>query len=232
MRTMDAMYLEDPTRGSRRYAADLALAGIEIGRAKVRSLMRTMGIEAIYRQPATTIADGSRYKYPYLLRGLSISRTHEVWQTDISYIPMEKGFMYLCAIIDVYSRAIVGWSISNAMDAAWVVSVVKEAVAGYGKPGIINSDQGSQFTSDEYTGYVGSLETVKISMNGKGRATDNAYIERFFRTIKYEKLYLSPASDGLQLYGQCNDYIAYYNEKRSHSQIGKRPPAERLRQAA
>lgn len=226
MRIMDEMYLEDPTRGTRRYSDDLALQDIKIGRDKVRSLMRLMGIYAIYCKPRTTVIDPKAYKYPYLLRGLNIVRPNQVWCIDISYIPMQSGFMYLFAIIDAYSRCLVGWSISNTMESAWVVKTLKQTIDEHGKPEIINSDQGTQFTSVEYTNYIKSLETTQISMDGKGRATDNAYIERFFRTIKYDKLYLHVPNDGLELYQHCKEFIHFYNNKRSHSSIGKKPPIE------
>lgn len=232
MRIMDEMYLEDPTRGTRRYMDDLALRGIFIGRDKTRTLMRTMSISAIYPKPRTTVIDPAKYKYPYLLRGLKIKRPNQVWQIDISYIPMASGFMYLFAIIDVYSRYIIGWSISNSMDADWVVSTLKEAIRVNGRPEIINSDQGSQFTSDEYIGLLKSYKTIKISMDGKGRATDNAHIERFFRTIKYDKIYLEPPVDGLHLHSMCEQFINFYNCKRSHSSIGKVPPIVAYRSAA
>ena len=180
MRIMDEMFLEDPTRGTRRYSADLVQEGVHIGRDKAKSLMRIMGIEAMYCRLRTTVCDPTKYKFPYLLRGLKIERSNQVWEIDISYIPMRSGFMYLCASIDVYSRCIVGWSVSNSMEADWVVKTLKEAVSQKGKPEIINSDQGRQFTSDEYVSYLKSLGTVRISIDGKGRATDNAHIERFF----------------------------------------------------
>lgn len=232
MRLMDEMYLEDPTRGTRRYSDDLRLVDVHIGRDKARSLMRLMGIEAIYCRPRTTVCDPAKYKYPYLLRGLGIERPNQAWEIDISYIPMRKGFMYLCAIIDVYSRCIVGWSISNSMETAWVVKTVKSAVKDNGKPEIINSDQGSQFTSEEYVTYIKSLETVRISMDGKGRATDNAHVERFFRTIKYDKLYRFVPQNGLDLYELCKEYIDFYNNRRSHSKIGKVPPIKLYKAAA
>lgn len=224
MRIMDEMYLEDPTRGTRRYSVELKNYHIHIGRDKVRSLMRLMGIYSIYCKPRTTVTDPTAYKYPYLLRGLKICRPNQVWKIDISYIPMASGFMYLCAIIDVYSRYITGWSISNSMESDWVVSTLQQAIAINGKPEIINSDQGTQFTSEAYIGYLKSQETIKISMDGKGRATDNAHIERFFRTIKYDKIYLEPPVDGLHLYQICEEFINYYNNKRTHSSIGKVPP--------
>jgi putative transposase len=232
MRRMDEMYLEDPTRGTRRFAADLALEGIDIGRVKVRSLMRIMNIYAIYPKPRTTVIDPAKYKFPYLLRNLQITKNNQAWGIDISYIPMKNGFMYLCAIIDHHSRYLVGWSLSNTMDTDFVLETVRKAIKENGKPEIINSDQGSQFTSDEYVKYIKSLKSVKISMDGKGRATDNAFIERFFRTIKYDCLYLKPADDGLELYKNCKEFINYYNEKRSHSSIGKVPPARIYKEVA
>lgn len=232
MRLMDEMYLEDPTRGTRRYSAELGSSGITIGRDHVRTLMNIMGIYSIYPKPRTTVIDKTKYKYPYLLRNLIIDRPNQVWEVDISYIPMRYGFMYLVAIIDVHSRYIVGWDISNTMEANWVVKTIRKAVQTHGKPEIINSDQGTQFTSDEYISFIKSLKTISISMDGKGRATDNAHIERFFRTIKHDRLYLNPCKDGHELLTECEIFIRYYNEKRSHSSIGKVPPARVFKQAA
>ena len=232
MRLMDAMYLEDPTRGTRRYCNDLRLIGHFIGRDKARSLMRIMGIEALYCRPRTTVLDPTKYKYPYLLRGVELVRPNQAWGIDISYIPMRRGYMYLCAIIDIYSRYIVCWSISNTMEAGWVVKTVDAAITRYGKPEIINSDQGSQFTSEEYVSYIKGLGLTKISMDGKGRATDNAHIERFFRTIKYDRLYRFVPENGKHLYDLCKQFINFYNCKRSHSRIGKVPPLLRFKEAA
>lgn len=229
MRIIDGLYLEDPTRGTRRYCVDLTANGYHLGRDKIRSYMRMMGIYAIYPKPRTTVIDKSKYKYPYLLRNLKIDRPNQVWEIDISYVPMRYGFMYLRAKIDVYSRYIVGWDISNTMEADWVVRTLKKAVQSKGSPEIINSDQVSQFTSEEYISYVKSLKTVDISMDGKGRATDNAHIERFFRTIKYDRLYLNPIANGHELFTECKTFILYYNEKRTHSAIGRVPPAERFK---
>lgn len=159
MRKMDEMYLEDPTRGTRRYSAELSAEGYQIGRDHTRTLMRLMGIAAIYPKPRTTVIDKAKYKYPYLLRNLPIVRNNQVWEIDISYLPMRYGFMYLVAIIDVHSRFIVGWDISNTMEASWVAKTVKKAISKYGKPEIINSDQGTQFTSEVYIDYIKSLET-------------------------------------------------------------------------
>tara|TARA_R110000868_G_C10807939_1_gene757620 strand:+ start:340 stop:1179 length:840 start_codon:yes stop_codon:yes gene_type:complete len=232
MSVMDRMYIEDPTRGSRRFRRDLALKQIRVSREKVRRLMAIMCLKTIYPRPRTTISDPTAYKYPYLLRGLNITHVNQVWQIDISYVPMHRGFMYLVAIIDVYSRYIVGWSVSNTMDAGWVVDCLKATVQAHGTPQIINSDQGSQFTGHEYIEYIKSLKVVKISMDGKGRATDNAYIERFFRSIKYEKLYLHEPKDGKELFELCKTYISFYNDQRGHSSIGDVPPTRVYQTAA
>ena len=227
MRTMDELYIEDPTRGTRRMANALRKKGYDIGRYKVRTLMRIMRLKTIYCRPETTVIDPTKYKYPYLLRNLPITRANQVWALDITYIPMPRGFMYMVAIMDLYSRFIVGWSLSNTMEAEWVVNTLRQAVARYGRPEIINSDQGSQFTSDTYIGFVKSLETVKISMDGKGRATDNAFIERFFRTIKYDKIYLEMPENGVSLQKCCEGFINFYNLRREHSELAYNPPAER-----
>jgi putative transposase len=232
MLELDKLYMEDTTRGTRRMTKELRKLGYRIGRCHVRSLMRIMRLKAVYCMPRTTISDPAKYKYPYLLRNLKIVRPNQVWSLDISYIPMPKGFMYLLAIMDVYSRFIVGWSLSNTMEAEWVVNTLKASVVEYGKPEIINSDQGSQFTSDEYVNFVKGLETVKISMDGKGRAIDNVNIERFFRTIKYDKIYLERPENGSELQSVCKQFIHYYNERRDHSSIGDVPPNKAYRRAA
>ena len=232
MRAMDQLYLEDPTRGTRRMSKALLPMGFKAGRDKVRSLMRIMRMKTIYCKPRTTVIDPAKYKYPYLLRNLSIVRSNQVWALDITYVPMPRGYMYLLVIMDLHSRFVVGWSLSNTMEAEWVVNTLDAAIQTHGKPEIINSDQGTQFTSDEYIGYVKSLETVKLSMDGKGRATDNAFIERFFRTIKYDKLYLVMPETGVQLHNTCEQFIHFYNNKREHSELGYNPPAERYLVAA
>ena len=232
MKELDGLYLEDPTRGTRRMAKELKKKGYKVGRCHVRTLMQVMRLKTVYCRPRTTVIDPGKYKFPYLLRNLQIVNSNQAWALDISYIPLRKGFMYLVAIMDLYSRYIVGWSLSNTMEAEWVVDTLKEAINRHGKPGIINSDQGSQFTSDEYVDYVKSLETVKISMDGKGRATDNAFIERFFRTIKYDKIYLEHPETGKNLHQACSQFIDYYNERRDHSSIGDVPPINAYRRAA
>jgi putative transposase len=235
MRIMDELHLEDPSRGTRRLSDELKDLGIKAGRDRVRTLMRRMRIACVYRRPRTTVVDRTRYKHPYLLRGLKIDRPHQVWAIDITYIPMRGGYMYMCAIIDLWSRYIVGWSVSNTMEADWVCAVVRDAVAVHGKPEIINSDQGSQFTSDEYQKLFKEgqpCEGVRISMDGKGRAIDNVFIERFWRTLKHEHVYLRPPEDGIDLCHTCSQFIHYYNHRRKHSGIGKVPPVQRLPMAA
>jgi putative transposase len=232
MQLLDELYLEDPTRGSRRMSKELCKKDFKIGRGHVRTLMRVMRLKTVYCRPRTTIMDPTKYKYPYLLRNLPIVRPNQVWGIDITYIPMPKGFMYMFAIIDLYSRFIVGWSLSNSMEAEWVVETIKLAIEKNGKPEIINSDQGSQFTSDVYVEYIKSKETIKISMDGKGRAIDNVFIERFWRTIKYDKIYLVRPETPTELYQACREFIEYYNYKRDHSSIGDLPPREVYKQAA
>ena len=225
MKAIDRIYYQDCTFGTRRYVAELKDDGFQVGREKVRSLLRKMGICAVYRKPRTTVIDAERYKYPYLLRNYQTSRPNEVWSIDISYIPMNRGFMYLFAIIDVHSRYLVSWGLSNSMEASWVVRLIKSAVKKHGKPTIINSDQGSQFTSEEYVRTIQSMKDVQISMDGKGRAIDNVWIERFFRTIKHEHLYLNPSKDGVELYKSVKKFVNYYNQSRKHSSLDYQTPA-------
>ena len=176
MLEIDKLHFKDPTMGTRRLSKMLQKMGYAVGRTHVRSLMRKMRVKTIYCKPRTTVIDPARYKYPYLLSNLKISEPNQVWATDITYIPMEKGFMYMVAVIDLYSRYIVNWSISNSMEASWVVKTIEEAIRIHGKPQILNSDQGCQFTSDDYINCLKGHE-ITISMDGKGRALDNVYIE-------------------------------------------------------
>jgi putative transposase len=229
---LDRLYLEDPTRGTRRMTKELRKKEFKVGRHHVRRLMQIMRLKTVYCRPRTTVIDPGKYKYPYLLRNLDIVKPNHVWALDITYVPMHRGYMYLLVIMDLYSRYIVGWSLSNTMEADWVVNTLNTAININGKPEIINSDQGSQFTSEEYVNCVKRLETVKISMDGKGRATDNALVERFFRTIKYEKIYLEHPETGQELNQVCAQFIHYYNEKRDHSSIGDVPPMLIYRRAA
>lgn len=232
MQALDELHLEDPTRGTRRLRNALVKLGHKVGRRHVRTLMQVMRMKTVYCKPRTTVIDPGKYKYPYLLRGGKINRPNQVWAIDITYVPMPKGFMYLTAIMDLHSRYIVGWSLSNSMEASWVVETVKEAVNRHGMPEIINSDQGSQFTSDEYVAYIKSLEHTRISMDGKGRAIDNVFIERFWRTIKYDKIYLVCPENGRELQRACSEFITYYNFKRDHSSLNDNVPSAVYQDAA
>jgi|688.fasta_scaffold408694_2 putative transposase len=235
MRVMDELHMEDPCMGTRMLSKELRAKGIMAGRARVRRLMRLMRIKAVYCVPRTTVIDSIKYKHPYLLRGLEIDRRNQVWSVDITYLPVRGGFMYMVAVIDVHTRYLLNWSISNSMEAAWVTAMITEAIAMHGRPEIINSDQGSQFTSEEYTALFrkgGVAEGVKISMDGKGRAIDNVFIERFWRTLKHDHLYLAPPTDGLALYQSCERFVDRYNHRRLHSSLDYRTPAACYHMAA
>ena len=224
MAEMDKLHMEDPTRGTRRMMDELFKLDLKVGRQHVRKLMQIMRMKTIYCRPRTTVITPGDYKFPYLLRNLKINRVNQVWAIDITYVPMKKGYMYLFVIIDLYSRYIVGWSVSNTMETSWITQTLMKAISQYGIPEIINSDQGSQFTSEDYVSYIKSLKTFEISMDGKGRAIDNVYVERFFRTIKYEKLYLIQLDTGHDVVKACDEFINYYNCRRDHSSLQKRTP--------
>lgn len=196
-----------------------------IGRKRTRTLMQIMRLKTVYCRPRTTCIDTTSYKFPYLLRNLEITRSNQAWAADITYVPMQRGYLYLFAIMDLKSRFIVGWSLSNTMETSWIISAIRKAIEIYGAPEIINTDQGSQFTSDEYISFIKGLKNTKISMDGKGRAIDNVFIERFWRTIKYEKLYLTLLDSGHQVQRACAEFIDYYNHRRDHSSLEYRTPA-------
>jgi len=224
MKEIDVCFLEHPYYGVERMTDYLNLdLGHRVNVKRVRRLYKLMGLQTIYRKPRTTIKDPKSYKFPYLLKNLDIERPDQVWQTDITYIPMLRGFMYMNAIIDVYSRKILNWSVSNSMEKEWCIELLEDTIARYGAPEIHNSDQGSQYTSTQYIDVLKNHE-IQISMDGKGRALDNIYIERFWKSIKYEKIYLNPPNGGLDLYQMVNEYIEFYNTKRRHTEIGKVPP--------
>ena len=224
MAEMDKLHMEDPTRGTRRMMDELFKLDLKVGRQHVRKLMQIMRMRTIYCIPRTTVITPGDYRFPYLLRSVKINRVNQVWAIDITYVPMKKGYMYLFVIIDLYSRYIVGWSVSNTMETSWITQTLMKAISQYGIPEIINSDQGSQFTSEDYVSYIKSLKTFEISMDGKGRAIDNVYVERFFRTIKYEKLYLIQLDTGHDVVKACDEFINYYNCRRDHSSLQKRTP--------
>ena len=216
MDIMDRHLLQHPTEGVISMVDMLRERGYPVGPKRIRRLFKLMGYQAIYRRRNLTKNALREFIRPYLLRGLEIAHANQVWCTDITYIPMAKGFMYMTAIIDVYSRKIVGWGISNSMTKQWVLQVLKEAVDCYGKPEILNSDQGSQYTSSAWTSFL-EREGIRISMDGKGRATDNTWIERFWRTLKENYIYLNPADDGLELFKGVQAHLAYYHQKKHQS---------------
>ena len=205
--------------------------GCLVNRKRIARLMRLMGLLAIYPKKDLSKPDLAAKKYPYLLKGLSINKVHQVWATDITYIPMKKGFMYLVAIIDLYSRKVLSWSLSNTLEVNFCTNVLQEALNKYGKPDIFNSDQGSQFTSNEFTTLLQENE-IRISRDGKGRALDNIFIERFWRSLKYEHVYLNPASDGLNLYEGIHNYIQHYNYERPHQSLDYKTPFEVFQRAS
>lgn len=223
MRWLDEQYFDTPFYGLQRLTVELNDIGYSVNKKRVRRLMKLSGWKTLYQQPRTTIAEKASYKYPYLLKGVLFERPNQVWEIDITYLPMAKGFMYLFAIIDVYSRFIVGWGISNTMSAEWCSSITKEAIITHGKPDIINSDQGSQFTCEAHVELLKKYE-IQISMDGKGRAIDNIYIERFWRTIKYEDIYLRAYECGVSLYRGVEKYMHFYNNKRKHQHLNNTTP--------
>jgi putative transposase len=205
--------------------------GFLVNHKRVRRLMRKMGLMAIYPKRNLSKLGLIKYIRPYLLKGLVIDRPNQVWAIDITYIPMQKGFMFLTAIIDLYSRYVVAWNISNTLDAECSLSVLKNAISMHGKPEIVNSDQGSQFTSAIWTEYLDE-NGIKISMDGKGRALDNIFIERLWRSVKYDYVYLNPAADGNELFHGLREYFDYYNHCQSHQGIGRRIPVDLFKPAA
>ncbi len=231
MRLMDEEFLEHPTHGVLQMQDFLFALGFMVNHKRLRRLLRKMGIMAIYPKRNLSKFGHAKYVRPYLLRGLTIDKPNQVWAIDITYIPMEKGFMYLTAIIDVYSRYIVGWDVFNSLDAENSLSVLKAAISRYGKPEIINSDQGSQFTCALWTEYV-EKENIRVSMDGKGRATDNIFIERFWRTIKQDYVYIYPSTNGRELYKGLDKFIDYYNNKKAHQGIDRMIPSVLYKQVA
>jgi putative transposase len=216
MNIMDRHLLTHPTEGVVSMVDMLKEMGYPVGPKRIRRLFKLMGYQAIYRRRNLTKNALREFIRPYLLRGLEITHANQVWCTDITYIPMAKGFMYMTAIMDVYSRKIVGWGISNSMTKKWCLEVLKAAIDQYGKPEILNSDQGSQYTSSAWTNFL-EKEQIKISMDGKGRATDNTWIERFWKSLKYNHVYLNPADGGLELFEGVLGHLTYYHQKKHQS---------------
>jgi len=224
MKLIDRQYLATPFYGARKIAACLKSQGHLVNRKHVRRLMRVMGIKAIYRRPRTSKPAPGHKIYPYLLDGLEITRPNQVWAADITYIPMARGFLYLVAIIDWYSRYVLSWRLSNTLDAGFCVEALEEALKK-GKPDIFNTDQGAQFTSEAFTGLL-QQHGVKISMDGKGSYKDNLFIERLWRSVKYEEVYLKAYQDAREARIGLGNYFRFYNTERPHQTHGYRTPAE------
>lgn len=225
MRLIDEQFMETPYYGSRQMARHLRRIGYSVGRKRVRRLMRLMGIEAIYQRPKTSVPHPEHRIYPYLLKGMRIWKPDQVWCADITYIPMPRGFLYLVAIMDWASRRVLSWRVSNTMNADFCVEALKEALARYGKPDIFNTDQGSQFTSFDFTDVLKDAK-VKISMDGKGRWMDNVFIERLWRSCKYECVYLNLFETGSELRKGLQKWIGHYNTNRPHSALDGQTPDE------
>jgi putative transposase len=226
MRLIDEQYYKTPFYGVRKVTAWLQSLGYNVNRKRVKRLMGIVGWRTIFREMRTTIADEGHKVYPYLLKGLPIERINQVWAMDITYIPMKKGFMFLSAIIDLHSRYVVHWSISNTMTAEWCAQVLEDAIRLHGRPTIFNTDQGSQFTSEVFTAML-LANGIQISMDGKGRAIDNIFIERLWRSVKYEDIYLNCYEDGLALYKGMEAYFQFYNRERPHQSLDYDTPALR-----
>lgn len=225
MRLLDEQYFKTPFYGVLRLTAVLQVMGYSVNSKRVRRLMKLINWQTIYREPRTTNSEKTHYKYPYLLKGLTIDKCNQVWAMDITYIPMKKGFMYLTAIIDLHSRYVIHWSLSNTMSADWCTEVLREAIQLHGKPQIFNTDQGSQFTSEGFINMLKNNE-IRISMDGKGRALDNIFIERLWRNVKYENVYLNVYENGLSLWKGLNDYFEFYNNERLHQSLGYKTPKQ------
>jgi len=225
MRRIDELHLELPFYGSRKLAEQLQREGHEVGRRHVATLMRRMGIEALYRRPRTSLPARGAAIYPYLLTGLAIERPNQAWASDITYLPMAHGFLYLAAILDVASRKVLAFRLSNTLTADFCVEALQEALAKFGRPEIFNTDQGSQFTSDEWIKVLKDAG-VAISMDGKGRWIDNVFIERLWRSVKYEEVYLHAYTDGTEARTGLTRYFSFYNARRSHQALEYRRPDE------
>lgn len=225
MRLIDEVFLETPWYGSRQMARHLRRQGYTVGRKRVRRLMARMGLAAIYQQPRTTVPHPEHRTYPYLLRGLRIERPDQVWCSDITYIPMRRGFLYLVAVMDWATRKVLSWRLSNTLEAEFCIAALEEALARYGRPDIFNTDQGSQFTSPRFVEVLTGAG-VRVSMDGRGRWMDNVFIERLWRSLKYECVYLHAFETGSELRAGLTRWIGYYNGQRPHSALAGRTPDE------
>jgi len=223
MRRIDELHLDCPFAGSRMMRSMLVNEGVSIGRTHVRTLMRRMGIEALYRRPRTSKPGAGHRIYPYLLRDMAVTRPNQVWAADITYIPMARGFVYLVVVLDWFSRRALSWRVSTTMEADFCVEAVEEALARYGKPDIFNTDQGSQFTGDAFTGLL-LKNGIAISMDGRGAWRDNVFVERLWRSVKYEEVYLKAYDNVPEARTSIGRYLDFYNSRRPHSQHGGRTP--------
>ncbi len=225
MRLIDAQFLETPWYGSRQMARHLRREGFAVGRKRVRRLMATMGLAPIYQRPRTTVPHPEHRVYPYLLRGLAIERPNQVWCADLTYIPMRRGFLYLVAVMDWATRKVLAWRVSNTMDVEFCLEALEEALGRFGRPEIFNTDQGGQFTSPRFTSIL-QKAGVRISMDGRGRWMDNVFIERLWRSLKYECVYLHAFETGSELRAGLSGWIGYYNARRPHSTLAGHTPDE------
>ncbi len=225
MRLLGRQYLFTPFYGYRKMTVWLEKQNYYVNQKRVRRLMKLINWKTIYREPRTTICNNEHKKYPYLLKNLAITHRNQVWATDITYIPMEKGFMYLTAILDLHTRYVLNWSVSNTMSADWCINLLQETIEKYGKPEIFNTDQGSQYTSEAHVNMLLS-NGIQVSMDGKGRAIDNIFVERLWRTVKYENVYLQAYTDGISLYKGLKEYFEFYNNDRFHQSLEYKTPYE------
>ena len=224
MRRLDELHLEHPSFGSRMMTRTLKAKGIQVNRKRVQRLMRLMGLESIAPKPNTSKPAPEHPVYPYLLRNLRVSRVNQVWAADITYIPMARGFLFLVAIIDLYSRRVLAWRLSNTLETSFCVEALHEALERYGRPEIFNTDQGSQFTAEDFTSVL--LEGgVKISMDGRGRCLDNVFVERLWRSLKYEEVYLYAYETVSAARAGIGRYFDFFNDERPHSALGYQTPA-------
>ena len=223
MRRIDELHLEFPFAGSRMLRDLLHGEGIEIGRERVARLMKRMGIEALYRRPNTSKPAPGHKIYPYLLRGMTIDRPNQAWAMDITYVPMARGFVYLAAVVDWFSRRVLAWRVSITMETEFCLEAVEEALAKHGKPEIFNTDQGSQFTSIGFTGLMRD-NGIAISMDGKGAWRDNVFVERLWRSVKYEEIYLRAYESVSQARASIGQYLDFYNRRRPHSSLDHQTP--------
>lgn len=223
MRRIDELHLEHPFAGSRMLRDLLRQEGIHVGRKHVATLMRKMGIEALYRRPNTSRRHPEHPIYPYLLRHLSVTQPNQVWAMDITYIPMARGFVYLAAVMDWYSRRVLAWRVSITMETDFCLEAVEEAIHRHGKPGIFNTDQGSQFTSEAFTGLL-KQHAIRISMDGQGCWRDNVFVERLWRSVKYEEVYFKAYSTVSEAKASIGKYLEFYNTRRPHSSLDRMTP--------